>query len=317
MRLQIILPFLIIFLFNFNKIFAQASCTGSLGDPIVNVTFGQGINPGAPLAVSVPGATTSYTYVAPVNDPPQNIVLDGNYSLVNNTPSNPYWLSSRDHTNGSTGYMAFFNAAPTPGEFYRQTVSGLCAGTTYEFAAWVLNAVNISLLPGAVPPNITFKIYNPANLVTPLATFSTGDIAGTSVPIWRQYATLFNTPTGINSVIITLNNNNVGGTSLQGNDLAIDDITFRACGPFTGASFSATSSLTSLTICNNTSFTTYGSVSTGLNSPAYQWQISTDGVNWTNIPGATSLNYISTGNTTGMWKYRRYQFFLESPRSSE
>ena len=152
----------VLFTFKSNKIFSQSTCIGSLGTPLINVTFGQGNNPGAPFSVSVPGAVTSYNYVAPTGTPPQNIIIDGDYSLVNQVPPNPGWLGGgTDHTNNPNGYMAFFNAAPNPGEFYRQTVTGLCSGTTYEFAAWILNAINSNVIPNAVPPNVTFKIFNP------------------------------------------------------------------------------------------------------------------------------------------------------------
>ena len=40
-----------------SKIFAQL-CQGSLGDPVVNITFGAGTNPGPPL-----GNLTNYIYV--------------------------------------------------------------------------------------------------------------------------------------------------------------------------------------------------------------------------------------------------------------
>ncbi len=36
---------------------SRSQCTGSLGAPIVNITFGQGGNPGTTLAAAVPGAT--------------------------------------------------------------------------------------------------------------------------------------------------------------------------------------------------------------------------------------------------------------------
>ncbi|MCY7292248.1 MAG: hypothetical protein LH615_08710, partial [Ferruginibacter sp.] len=290
--------------FKTNLAISQTTCIGSLGDPIVNITFGQGANPGAPFSTSVPGATTSYLYSAPTGNPASNTVFDGQYALVNSVPSNPFWLTGGDHTNSGIGYMAFFNAAPTPGEFYSQTVTGLCAGTTYEFAAWILNAVNSTLLPNAVPPNVTFKIFNPANLIMPLVSFSTGDIPGQNTIVWRRFSTLFTTPAGINSVILVLSNNNVGGTNLIGNDMAIDDITFRACGPLTVASFSGTSVLNNLAVCNNISYTLYGTVGAGLNSPSYQWQISSDnGITWSNISGATSLNYVSAGNNAGLFKF--------------
>ena len=285
--------------------FSQATCNGSFGQPIVNITFGQGPNPGATLAAVVPGASTNYTYVAPTGNPAANIVLDGNYAIINSTPANPYWLQTGDHTNNGNGYMAFFNAAPNPGEFYRQQVSGLCSGTTYEFAAWIMNALDNSKAANTVPPNVTFKIYNPANLVTPLVAFSTGDILPTSTVIWRQYATLFTTPTGINSVILTLSNNNIGGSNSFGNDLAIDDITFRACGPLTTASFAQATALNTLTLCENAGFNLYGTVSSGLNNPACQWQISNDnGNSFTNINNATILNYAAAGLPLGTYKFR-------------
>ena len=295
-----------LFFLSKTELYAQASCSGSLGDPIINVTFGAGDNPGAPLATAVPGASTSYTYVAPTGTPPANIILDGDYSLVNAFPPNPGWLTATDHTGDTKGYMAFFNAAPNPGEFYRQTITGLCSGTVYEFAAWVINAINVNVISNAVPPNVTFRIYDPANTVTPLVTFSTGDIPATSTPFWRRFSTLFTTPAGLNSVILTLSNNNVGGTSQIGNDLAIDDITFRACGPLTQASFSSGSISSALSVCPNTSFNLYGTVSAGLSTPAYQWQISTDnGQTWTNIAGATTLNFTSPGYAvSGPYKLR-------------
>ncbi|MEO7049995.1 MAG: gliding motility-associated C-terminal domain-containing protein [Ferruginibacter sp.] len=287
------------------NVFSQATCNGSLGEPIVNITFGQGPNPGAVLSTVVPGASTSYTYVGPTGSPASNIVLDGDYAIVNSVPANPYWLQTGDHTNNGNGYMAFFNAAPDPGEFYKQTVSGLCPGTTYEFAAWIMNALNSDKAAGTVPPNVTFKIFNPSNLTTPLTSFSTGDILPTNVVVWKQFATLFTTPAGINSVVLTLTNNNIGGANSFGNDLAIDDITFRACGPLTSASFASASALNSLSICQNTSFKLYGSVSAGLNTPAYQWQISNNGGNtFTDISGATILNYTAAGLPAGNYKIR-------------
>jgi gliding motility-associated-like protein len=301
---KIILFISILIFINSPAVYSQ-TCTGSLGDPIVNITFGQGANPGAPLSTSVPGASTSYQYVTPTGNPPSNIVLDGDYAIINGVPSNPGWLQGGDHTNNGNGYLAFFNAAPNPGDFYHQTISGLCPGTTYEFAAWILNAINTDVISGAVPPNVTFKIFDPVDLVTPLITFSTGDIPESNTIIWRRYSTLFTTPAGINDVLLTLSNNNIGGTVFEGNDLAIDDITFRACGPLTNASFSGISSVTSLNLCNNVAYTLYGTVSSGLNNPAYQWQVSTDNGNiWSNITGATNLNYTSPGSPVGTYTYR-------------
>ena len=49
-------------------------CQGSLGDPVVDITFGSGPNPGSPL-----GGATNYQYVP--NDCPN----DGYYTVANAT----------------------------------------------------------------------------------------------------------------------------------------------------------------------------------------------------------------------------------------
>ena len=309
MRRYLKIGYLLIFIFLKNNCLAQF-CTGSLGVPVVNITFGSGSsNPGGQIATIVPGASTTYNYESrSVGFPPANVIFDGSYSIINGVPANGAWFQgASDHTGNLNGYMAFFNSSETPGEFYRQTVSGLCAGTTYEFAAWVANVVNATFLPSGVPPNITFKILNPSNQQV-LNTINSGDIPNGTAMKWSQYSLLFTTPPDVNSVDIVLANNNVGGNARPGNDLALDDITFRACGPTTKASFSNYSTIDTLLVnkCNNIDF--YGSISGNLTNPSYQWQMSIDsGVSFNNIQNASNLNFsiptIGQGN---------YQFQLLS-----
>jgi len=276
-------------------------CTGTLGAPIVNITFGSGVtNPGGQLSTIVPSASTSYSYQAgAVGQPPANVVLDGFYTIVNQVPSNPAWFfGATDHTGNPNGYMAFFNAAPTPGNFYTQTVTGLCPGTTYEFAAWIANVLNPAKLANSVFPNITFNILNPSNQAV-LGTFNTGDIPTTNSMTWKQYGSVFTMPVGLSSVTLVLANNNIGGSAQPGNDLAIDDITFRPCGPTTTAALSTAS------MCQTDSVNLLGTVSTGLHNPAYQWQISIDtGKTFTDIAGATSLTYKESGLNPGIYQFQ-------------
>jgi hypothetical protein len=280
-------------------------CTGSFGSPIVNITFGAGANnPGNQLSVIVPGATTSYSFEPNATGfPPANVIFDGSYSIVNGVPSNGAWFQgSGDHTGNLNGYMAFFNSAETPGEFYKQTVTGLCGGTTYEFAAWVANVVNTVFLLGGIPPNITFKILDPSNQQI-LNTINSGDIQNGTSMKWNQYSLLFTTPTNINSVILVLSNNNIGGNARPGNDLAIDDITFRACGPSTKASFSNSNLVDSITINSCTNIDLFGSIAGNFNAPSYQWQISTDnGVTFSNINNANTLNFTVPVLTAGNYQ---------------
>ena len=309
MRRYLKIGYLLIFIFLKNNCLAQF-CTGSMGVPVVNITFGSGSsNPSGQIATIVPGASTTYNYESrSVGFPPANVIFDGSYSIVNGVPANGAWFQgASDHTGNLNGYMAFFNSSETPGEFYRQTVSGLCPGTTYEFAAWVANVVNATFLPSGVPPNITFKILNPSNQQV-LNTINSGDIPNGTAMKWNQYSLLFTTPPDVNSVDIVLANNNVGGNARPGNDLALDDITFRACGPTTKASFSNSSTIDTLLINNCNNIDLYGSISGNLINPSYQWQMSIDsGVSFNNIQNASNLNFsiptIGQGN---------YQFQLLS-----
>jgi hypothetical protein len=133
--------------------FSQSLCKGSLGDPVVNITFGNGDNPGGPLSTAVPGASTTLQYVSVTGNPAQPTPFDGQYTITNNVPFNGAWFSgAADHTTGNgNGYMAFYNSSENPGEFYSQTISNLCGATTYEFAAWIANALNPAMIVGVNP----------------------------------------------------------------------------------------------------------------------------------------------------------------------
>lgn len=104
-------------------------CGGSLGDPVVKIDFGSGSNPqGPPLS----GNKTNYIYQAA--DCPN----DGLYTIRSNTNNcfgNAWFQISQDHTGNPGGYMMIVNASYDPGDFYVDTVKGLCPGTTYEFAS--------------------------------------------------------------------------------------------------------------------------------------------------------------------------------------
>lgn len=284
----------------------QQTCNGSFGNPVVNITFGSGTtNPGPQLPTAVPGATTNYNFANYATGTPPSAPIDGDYALINQVPVNSAWYTgARDHTGNANGYMAFFNSSPTPGDFYRQTVNNLCPGTTYEFSAWVANVINPSILPTAILPNITFKILDPVTS-TELATFNTGDIPNENSLVWKQYSFLFTMPAGNSSVTLVLSNNNIGGNAQPGNDLAIDDITFKPCGPLTNASFSSTTQVDSTGISNCNSVNVFGNITGSFNSPSYQWQISSDGgTTFTNVTGAAALNATVSNLSNGQYIIR-------------
>ena len=265
-------------------------CSGSLGDPVVNITFGSGSNPGAPLS----SATTNYTYVA--NDCPN----DGMYTIRNQTLncfSNTWHTVMQDHTGDPNGYFMLVNASYQPSDFYLQTVDGLCGNTTYEFAAWVLN---MCLTEDRIKPNLTFRIEKTDG--TLLQSFDTGDIPITQGVEWKQFGFYFKTPVNTSAVVIRIKNNAPGGI---GNDLALDDITFRPCGAKISASINGGSNTADYCEGVSASVPLTASISTGYNNPVFQWQSSSDnGITWKDIRGANQLNYTFNALGTGINLYR-------------
>lgn len=274
---------------SFYKVKAQL-CTGSLGDPVVKLDFGTGTSShGAALGTGI----TSYTYSS------ADFPSDGSYTIEKATNTAGTWWTTTDHTGG--GYMMVVNASfSTTDYFYKNTVTGLCPGTTYEFAAWIMNLL---VSRDNSPPNITFTIEDTSGTI--LGTYNTGDIGLSSSATWKQYGFYFTTPSGISTVVIRMRNNKAGAA--PGNDIALDDITFRACGP-TITSAIQDESTTNLEVCENESkqITLSGSVlSSSYSTIGYQWQTSNDGgVTWTDISGANTANYTFTSGAAGTFRYR-------------
>lgn len=265
-------------------------CTGSLGDAVVKIDFGTGTSShGTALGTGI----TSYTYTT------ADFPNDGSYTIEKTTNTPGTWWTTTDHTGG--GYMMVVNASlSTTDYFYKNTVTGLCPDTTYEFAAWIMNLLRSN---DTSPPNITFTIESTSGTI--LGTYNTGDIGLSSSAIWKQYGFYFTTPTGISTVVIRMRNNKAGAA--PGNDIALDDITFRACG-LTVTSSVQNNTNTNLTICqgDTQSYTLAGTVSSGYSNPAYQWQVSSDnGTTWIDISGANALTYTFVPNSTaGTYLYR-------------
>jgi len=270
-------------------------CTGSLGDPVVNVTFGTGSNPGTPLQA----ATTTYSYTT------TTCPNDGSYTVVNSTSgcfSNSWYNIPQDHTpNDNNGYMMLVNASFNPGDFYVDTVRDLCSNTRYEFAAWIMNVQYPTQCAGnPITPKLVFNIETVTGVV--LGTYSTGNILSSGTPQWNQYGLFFTTPINTSSVVIRLTNTAPGGC---GNDLALDDITFRPCGP-TVTSASNTNQ-TNIDMCtgsvSNVPLTAI--VGSGYIAPSLQWQLSRDnGTSWTDIAGATTTSYLVNQTAIGIYKFR-------------
>ena len=261
-------------------------CTGTLGD---NIFLEGNFGSGSPNLLSPnPNIAPGYTYT--FNVPP----LDGQYVLTNNTGSwpglFPSWLGIRDNSSDPNGYMMVVNASNDPGLFYEQTVSGLCENTLYEFSADIINLIKVGTA-NHIDSDVSF-------LLNGVEFFSTGNIPKTNN--WRTYGFTFTTEIGQQSLTLSLRNNAPGG---NGNDLAIDNISFRACGP--EVSLSPQAEVTNL--CEGDSPIEFQATIIGNQfvNPAFQWQQSADGgLTWMDIPGATSNNYTPPPLLAGRYHYR-------------
>ena len=259
-------------------------CTGSLGDPTVQINFGAGAGIGPPLT----GVGTTYQFKN--GDCPD----DGFYSILNQTNScfnNSWHTLPQDHTEGDTnGYMMMVNATNNPGVFYSFSAENLCQNTNYEFAAFIVNVIKPTSNCGIITkPNITFSVETVDGTV--INSYSTGFINETNNPEWKKYGFFFETPAGVSKVVLKMINNSGGGC---GNDIAIDDISFTPCGPNILAGKANDLNNNSFQICegNNEVFKFTAQVSNGFDDPAYQWQINlNNGSGWTDVTDANNLNF--------------------------
>lgn len=262
-------------------------CNGSLGDPVVDITFGGG------AGNSNYAPTNAYTYTQ------STCPNDGFYTITRSTSGcfggNWHTVNS-DHT--GNGAFMLVNASYQPGDFFVTTVTDLCPNTSYQFAAWIMNVLNTF----GIKPNLTFTIETEDSTI--LGQYSTGDIPTSTEPSWKEYGLYFTTPVENIPIILRITNNAPGG---NGNDLALDDITFRPCGPPINASIQNILSDT-VDVCegNTTDYTFNGEVATGFSIPVYQWQESKDtGKSWQDIAGATALSYNRIATTApGKYWYR-------------
>lgn len=269
-------------------------CTGSLGDPVVNIDFGSGT---ADIGPELPAGTTTYNFWN------RNFPQDGYYTIAHTSGGTEgRWFVTDDHTRNPGGYMMVVNASTSLSDyFYQKTVSGLCENTKYEFAAWVMNLISSS--NDISPPDIIFTIERTTGGV--LGTFRTGPISKTDVALWRQFGLFFQTPAGVTDVVIRMKNNSPGGS--PANDLALDDITFRPCGPEMMVRIDVADRPVSLDVCignNAADYRLQADISSGYHHPDYQWQLNFNDQGWVNIAGATATDVIVHPLAAGRYLYR-------------
>jgi gliding motility-associated-like protein len=261
-------------------------CMGTLGGNIFEEgDFGSGQ---ATILTPDPGIAPGFIYET--NPPPQ----DGFYTITNNMSNwsaSPFfgWDAFSDNSNDPNGYMMVVNAAVAPGKFYEQQVDDLCENTLYQFSADIRNI----LLPGSnlIEPNVSFSIDGTTQ-------FTSGAIPENRQ--WNNYGFTFTTAPGQTSVLLALRNNAPGG---GGNDLAIDNISFRACGPLAlidGAEM--------IDVCSGSGgsvLLTSEVIGSQYTDPQLQWQQSFDGgLTWQDEAGGNTTSFLHPGSATGVYFYR-------------
>ena len=276
----LILLFLISFLGS--CVYGQEICTGNLGENIfLDGDFGSGEANNVQVN---PNIAPGYQYATngPIND--GFYILTNNMGAWNNFPT---WLNIGDNSNDPEGYMMVVNASFEPGIFYEKTITGFCENTLYEFSADIINIVgrNVS---NHIEPNVDF-------LINGVTEYNTGNIPQDET--WKKYGFTFTVPPGSTEIILTLRNNAPGGT---GNDLALDNISFRACGPKTFINAEET-----IFLCEAQNDPARISAELGMTNSVIQWQESLDmGSTWTNIPGETNPDLFHTNFSPGTYQYR-------------
>ena len=259
-------------------------CDGNLGDNIFEAgDFGSGT-----ANVLTPDPRIAPGFIYQTNPPPE----DGFYTITNSTARwssiFPAWRLFGDNSTDPNGYMMVVNASFEPGLFYQREVSNLCENTLYQFTADITNVVSRN--SNMLPPNVSF-------LIDDEVFFTTGNIPEDEK--WNTYGFTFTTAPGQTSVILALRNNAPGGV---GNDIALDNISFRACGPE-----ALIEPAVEATVCEDAPPLPLTARINGdqYTSPAVQWQSSPDGgTTWVDLPAANSPTYQHPPSAPGTYLYR-------------
>ncbi|RYY56689.1 MAG: T9SS type A sorting domain-containing protein [Chitinophagaceae bacterium] len=203
--------------------------------------------------------------------------VDGDHSGTNNSVGN---IPPANGDDG--GYMMLVNADYVASEIYRQTISGLCPNTYYEFSAWVRNvcpncgvdSVGAQTFRPGVLPNLTF-------ILDDIDQYNTGEMLPNG---WNKKGFVFVTGPSQTSATFSIRNNAQGG---GGNDWAMDDISIATCLP--NMSYSPT---LNPSVCIGNSLTINDTIRSYFNNYGHhQWQRSTNnGASWSDVGGLRSYS---------------------------
>ncbi len=214
------LVWLIALLCGYSQTGSGQVCLDLTNEPAVNQSFGR---VGADVLLE---KRTTYQYSA---DP---CPIDGSYTVMDAVDGRCFfslWHSvPEDHTPGDVrGNMMIVNGSDRAGAFYEHPLAGLCSGTAYEFSVWGMNLLKPGICTAPLLPDLTISIETESGRV--IQSIPIGTIPLSATPVWRRYATVFTAPEVTDGVVVRLINRQGDGGC--GNDLALDDIQLKQCGP--------------------------------------------------------------------------------------
>jgi hypothetical protein len=224
------------------------------------------------------GFTSSYIYKTPAGN--MTVWDPATYTVVADpNVVHKFFSNCSDHTIGGTtpvGQQMIINGASTANvSIWKQTVL-VAPNTAYQFIYWVQTV--------ATPNPSELQLFANGTLAGPVYT------ANTATCSWKRF--VYNWNSGSNTTVeLSLVNQNTNG---NGNDFALDDISFQPVVQISSSVKVTLSKAPSLLIVNATATTvnpgtnvTFSTVPTnGGTSPTFQWY-----VNSTPVPGATSPTY--------------------------
>ncbi len=252
-----------------------SSCTRSGSksyNPVGNI--GNALNTLSGAGSAQPGSGYDYTASSGGLQPEFSYTLIKNIGDQNGGNCIKGDWRGQDHT-GDGGWFMAVNGAPNNTKspvFYKINSIAVCAGTKYEFSAWV-----ISLLPKSSPyalpgsePNISFKVT--ANGVSTIIATS-GPIPYSNTPTWVKVSGTYTVPSMVSAVDLEV----INATAVAlGNDLGLDDISFNVVE--SNIAVSGIGGALPQALCEGSSLGVKFTVTDPNQTNSwYKWQVSTDG----------------------------------------
>ena len=272
--------------------FVRAQVCTSPGEPAAVISFGA---VGVPFSLA--GKTgPRYTIADAVCTPENTIALRSKAFLCN-----PNWhLVPGDHTPGDdNGNFLMVNAVEGDGEFYRDTVGGLCPGSVFIMEAFVVNLMRKFACNGAsVDPDLLFSITDLNG--QKIGEVKAGALPTTDEPIWVPVRLQFVCPTS-GKVIVRIANRN--GKSCGG-EFGIDDIRFSPCTRTVPVTAQGGRN-SPVEICQESqeNYLLQANVA-GFNNPRLQWQANSNDRGWEDIEGGNGAGLLRKPTSWGLYNYR-------------